>query len=260
MTMTKNLSVYYHIWSPGGTDLWKLMVDEQLKRIYRNGLTESASIYCAINGPQANRIAEYISIYDWLNVLDVSIDESEYEGFTLKRAYEEAHFNPDLKAVAYLHTKGISHMCGVRDHYSDRKFRAVNSWRHQMEWGILDRWKEAVEKLDEYQVSGVNYCLDPWPHMSGNFWWARADYLKTLIHPTRDRFPNDNRDFGPIQRMNFEKWIGLNNPKSFSFYNAPFSYDFKGMIPDVQPTPPGEPHWFWLYRDDIEPYYRKEGK
>lgn len=235
------------------------MVDEQLKRIYRNGLPEEASIYCAINGPQANRIAEYVSIYNWLTVLDVSIDESQYEGFTLKKLYEETHFNPDLKAVAYLHTKGISHMCGVRDHYSDRKFRAVNSWRHQMEWGILDRWKEAVDKLDEYQVSGVNYCLDPWPHMSGNFWWARSDYVKTLIHPTRDRFPNDSRDFGPIQRMNFEKWIGLNNPKSFSFYNAPFSYDFKGMKPDIQPTPPGEPHWFWLYRDDIEPYYRKEG-
>jgi hypothetical protein len=60
--------------------------------------------------------------------------------------------------------------------------------------------------------------------------------------------------------MNFEKWIGLNNPKCFSFYDAPFSYDFKGMKPDVHPTPLGEPHWFWLYRDDIEPYYRKEGK
>ena len=33
---------------------------------------------------------------------------------------------------------------------------------------------------------------------------------------------------------------------------------FKDMVPDVQPTPPGEPHWFWLYRDDIHPHYLKE--
>lgn len=256
MNSNKNLSVYYHIWSPGKTDLWKLMVDEQLKRIYRSGLAEHATIYCAINGEQAHRIAEYVSMYGWLNVLDVTSDESEYEGFTLKRLYEETHNNPNIKAVAYLHTKGISHMSGARDHYSDRKFRAVNSWRHQMEWAVLDRWKEATEKLNEYQVSGVNYCLDPWPHMSGNMWWARADYVKTLIHPTKEAFPKDSKDFGPIQRMYFEKWIGLNNPKCYSFYNAPFSYDHKGMTPDIAP-PAGEPHWFWLYRDDIEPYYRK---
>ena len=80
-----------------------------------------------------------------------------------------------------------------------------------------------------------------------------------MIHPTRDQFSADSRDFGPIQRMNFEKWIGLNNPKCHSFYNPPFSYDHKGMKPDINPSP-GEPYWFWLYRDDIEPYYRKEGK
>jgi hypothetical protein len=106
--MTKNLSVYYHIWSPGDSDLWKLMVDEQLKRIYRSDLPKNASIYCAINGPQANRIADYVSIYDWLNVLDVSLDESEYEGFTLKRAYEEAHFNPDLKENMNVYISDVS--------------------------------------------------------------------------------------------------------------------------------------------------------
>ena len=199
--MTKKLSLYYHIWSPSGSDLWKLMVDEQLKRIYRSNLTEKASIYCAINGPQAHRIADYVHIYDWLNILDVSLDEGEYEGFTLKKLYEECHFNPDLKAVAYIHTKGISHMCGARDHYSDRKFRAVNSWRHLMEWAVLDRWSECVKKLDKYDVSGVNYCTDPWPHMSGNFWWAKPNYVKTLIHPINDKFSKDSRDFGPIQRM-----------------------------------------------------------
>lgn len=254
--MRKKLSLYYHIWSPDGTDMWKLMVDEQLKRIYRNGILDEVKVYCGIIGSQCHRIADYVSIYDWVNIIDVSIDETKYEGLTLEKLYEETHINEDLEAVAYMHTKGISHMCGVRDHYSDRKFRAVNSWRHQLEWGILDRWKEAVDKLKHYQVSGTNYCIDPWPHMSGNFWWARADYIRTLMHPTKDSFNRDSRDFGPIERMNYEKWIGLNNPKCFSFYNAPFSYDHKGMIPDVKPKP-GEPHWFWQYRDDIEPYYRK---
>ena len=58
--------------------------------------------------------------------------------------------------------------------------------------------------------------------------------------------------------MNFEKWVGMKDPTAFSFYNPPFSYDFKDMTPDVQPTPAGEPHWFWLYRDDIHPHYLKD--
>jgi len=107
-------------------------------------------------------------------------------------------------------------------------------------------------------VSGVNYCLDPWPHMSGNFWWARADYIATLQHPTKESFKREKEDFGPIERMNFEKWVGMKDPSVFSFYNPPFSYDFKDMTPDVQPTPQGEPHWFWLYRDDIHPHYLKD--
>ncbi len=254
--MNKNLSIYYHIWSPPNTDLWKLMVDEQLKRVYRSGILDQARFYCAINGKQGQRIAEFVSLYDWVRILEVSNDDDQYEGFTLKHLSEECLYDIDLK-VLYFHTKGMSHFAGARDHYSDRKFRAINSWRHQMEWGVIDRWKDAVDKLDSYDVSGVNYCIDPWPHMSGNFWWSNASYVKTLHHPINDSFPQDSKDFGPIQRMNFEKWIGLNDPKCFSFYDAPFSYDHKGMVPDVQPTPPGEPNWFWLYRDDIEPYYRK---
>ena len=50
-------TVYYHIWSPADTDLWKIMVDDQIKRLYRSGLPEVATVKCAINGPQASRIS-----------------------------------------------------------------------------------------------------------------------------------------------------------------------------------------------------------
>ena len=247
-------SIYYHIWSPPNTDLWKLMVDEQLKRIYESGILEKSKFYCSINGKQATRISNFVSLYDWVRILEVSDSDDQYEGFTLKHLYEECLYEDDLK-VMYFHTKGMSHLAGARDNYSDRKFRSVNSWRHFMEWGVIDRWKESVDKLDNHDVVGVNYCIDPWPHMSGNFWWANSNYIKTLHHPIDDAFPSDTRDFGPIPRMNFEKWIGMKNPNVYSFYNAPSSYDHKNMNPDVHPTPPGEPHWFWLYRDDIHPHY-----
>jgi len=190
------VNVYYHIWSPADTDLWKIMVDEQIKRLYRSGLTEVATVKCAINGPQASRIKQFVSLYDWIDIVDCRDSDEEYEGFTLKHLYEDC-VNERAHKVMYFHTKGISHMCGVRDHYSDRKVRAINSWRHLMEWGCIDKWKENLDRLDTYQVTGVNYCLDPWPHMSGNFWWARADYISTLQHPINQAFVREKEDFGP---------------------------------------------------------------
>ena len=57
-------NVYYHIWSPADTDLWKIIVDEQIKRLYRSGLPEVSTVKCAINGPQASRIKQFVSLYD----------------------------------------------------------------------------------------------------------------------------------------------------------------------------------------------------
>ena len=91
--------------------------------------------------------------------------------------------------------------------------------------------------------------------MSGNFWWARADYIRSLAHPTQAAYKQDEGDFGNIDRMKYEKWIGLNQPRCFSFHNVPFNYDAQGIKPDVTPQA-FEPAYFWLYRDDIDPHFR----
>ena len=57
-------TVYYHVWAPADTDLWKIMVDDQIKRLYAAGLPQVATVKCAINGPQASRIKNFISLYD----------------------------------------------------------------------------------------------------------------------------------------------------------------------------------------------------
>ena len=258
--MSKNLAVFYHIWSPDGTDLWKFIVDEQIKRLLKSELTAESKVFCTISGAQAAKIEKFVSLYDFITIMDITKNEEKYEGLTLEKLFESAISENSFDAYLYFHTKGISHMsglsplCNVPGISSDRMFRSVNSWRNELEWGVIDKWRDAVAKLDECDVAGVNYCLSPWPHMSGNFWWARADYLRTLPHPTHSAF-GDARDFGNVDRMKFEKWIGLNGPRCHSFYDVPFTYDNKGIGPDVTPQP-FEPQDFWLYRDDIEPHFR----
>lgn len=257
-----NFSIFYHIWSPANTDLWKFIVDEQLKRLYLNNLNEFIDIYCTISGPQAKLIEKYVSLYEWVKIIDVSEIDTEFEGFTLKNLYEYAVKNQNAQAVMYFHTKGISHLsgqsnlCKIPGIDLDRMFKSVNSWRHQLEWGVIDNWKEAINKLNSHHVVGVNYSKKPWPHMSGNFWWARADYIRTLNHPILTKYSYDSNDFGDIERMKHEKWIGTQNPKVFSFNNAPSPHDDYDVKPDVEPQS-FEPKYFWPYRDDILPYLKK---
>ena len=126
----------------------------RLKRLYRSGLPEVATVKCAINGPQASRIKQFVSLYDWINIVDCrDSDESTKD---LHSSISTKTVNERAKKVMYFHTKGISHMCGVRDQYSDRKVQAINSWRHLMEWGCIDKWKKNLDLLDTYQVTGVN--------------------------------------------------------------------------------------------------------
>ena len=225
--MTKH-ALYYHIWSPQNSDIWKLFLDEQIKKIYRSGIIKYADIYCGINGTSARRVCEFIKNYDWINVLDISDTDEQYEGFTLK--YLHQHASEDrYEKVGYIHTKGISflsgerdhdpHRPGVRDSSQDKTLIAINSWRHFLEWGCIDMWKKNVDALDEYQISGVNYSPSPWPHYSGNFWWARGDYVKSLENPI---IRMNKRSGWADQRLSFESWIGTGTHKAYTIKNIMF--------------------------------------
>jgi hypothetical protein len=48
----KRYALFYHIWSPGGSDIWRLLVDEQIKRIVKSGIHHNADVFCCVTGPQ----------------------------------------------------------------------------------------------------------------------------------------------------------------------------------------------------------------
>jgi len=82
--MNSKISVFYHIWSPADTELWNFLVDEQIKRLYRSTLHLHADIYCAISGPSAHQISNFVSLYDWIQILQVSQNDPKFGGLTLK--------------------------------------------------------------------------------------------------------------------------------------------------------------------------------
>lgn len=122
----KAICCFPPLWSPAGSAISWLLLDEQLKRIRRAGLPSHADVFCCISGPQHDSIRNFSATYEWVTVLHSTADESGYEGLTLTELFGACRTRPDLKAVAYIHTKGIRHFPNA----TPKVFKAVNSWRH----------------------------------------------------------------------------------------------------------------------------------
>jgi len=120
--------------------------------------------------------------------------------------------------IWYIHTKG------AKWHPQDYNVLCAESWRKYMEHFVLFKWQNCVKTLDEYDVCGVEWDYiknDPQQSLapdeismgrfSGNFWWARGDYLSKIKKP----FPSV-RPYSSI-RHNAEFYLGRDNPKVFDF-------------------------------------------
>ena len=100
-----------------------------------------------------------------------------------------------------------------------------------MEYFAIDKWKECIEHLNDYDCVGQTFKpLGPtmWSDGSitentglgcycGNFWWANASYIQTLDHKYLETDYRFDREF----------WIGTNKEvkaKSFMEYGK---YDYE---------------------------------
>ncbi len=85
--------------------------------------------------------------------------------------------------LLYIHTKGITSVDNHLKKGNAQTFINYYYWRKFLEWGVIERWDDAVKMLDEHDIVGVNYFDQPSKHFSGNFWWANSSYIRTLPDP-----------------------------------------------------------------------------
>jgi hypothetical protein len=173
---------------------------QQLHRLYTSGLIEAADhIHFGVNGDN-----EVFNVPKKAIIKRNTNWKEETE--TLISLRDFCNQNPDYK-VLYLHTKGAS-----------KGTLTVNAWRLMMEYYVIDKWKECVNGLNEYDCMGTNLNtvgVTLWSNGSiskpaegsysytGNFWWANAKHIQTL---NDDLLCSD-------YRIDRELWIG-SNPNS----------------------------------------------
>ena len=150
---------------------------QQLHRLYTSGLIEVADyIHFGVNGDQ-----ELFNIPEKAIIKTNTNWKEETE--TLISLRDFAKQNSDYK-ILYLHTKGAS-----------RGNLQTSAWRLYMEYFVIDKWKECIKYLDEYDCCGTDYYDN---FFAGNFWWANSSYINNL----NDVYLNSN------DRLDRELWIG----------------------------------------------------
>lgn len=190
--------VYLHV---AGLHYYREIVAEIAGTINGSGLYGEAASLKAVCVAQAD--LTYLLGEKW-DVIRTGLDADAFEFPTLQLLHADSFSMPDDTPILYVHTKGAS----VVDM---RGRRHKGEWRRYMLHWIVGHWRQCVELLQDNQVAGTNWYPSPWMpwhHFGGNFWWGRADYIRSLVVPMATLPWNYRRS----PRYIAEMWIGSGRP------------------------------------------------
>jgi hypothetical protein len=124
-----------------------------------------------------------------------------YENPTINAVRRFADQNPD-SYILYLHTKGNSY---------DSERQSINDWTEMMLYFLVEKYEQCTNKMEtEFDTVGCNYSEVHHNHYSGNFWWAKSSYIRTLNYLSED-VPN---------KMAPEFWVLQNNPNKYTIHSS----------------------------------------
>lgn len=208
----------YHVFCKND---WKIVFQSQIQSLVNSGLLiKIEKLYLTII---YNNEEDLNFINSKINNLNIEIhyttnknDEYEFPALNLIKELSEKN---DCY-LFYIHTKGVSidesnmkfyHNSVDLNHLKN----CVDDWREYMEYFIIKNHELCINSLVNYDACGVNLVKEPTKHFSGNFWWAKSDYVKKL--------PNLN-NLNKNHRWNAEFWIGMGNGKLYNFFKNNAGY------------------------------------
>jgi len=200
-SQSQDIYGFIHI---GKMNDWERIFNSLLKNIQDSGLfSATKEIYIGVSGdttfdtPQGTKLA----------ICNPKIKDGEVE--TLKFLHEMSKkVNGNFW---YVHTKGS------RWTKESHESKCAESWRNYMEYFVIKNWSNCVKALKTHDACGVEWSPSEWNGkmlFSGNFWWARSDYISSIKTPMVEYDPYDE------YRYKAEFLIGKNNPKVKNFFTA----------------------------------------
>jgi hypothetical protein len=190
--------------------------EEQINLLNKlSGTYSKIKVYPIINTSTTNDIANDFAKRD-----EALEKKFIYETPTIKRIWEDS--KTDNFLALYFHSKGASSLVRHFKNGDVDTFKNYFYWRKYLEWGCLEKWRECVTALKEgHQLAGCNYNGHPFPHFSGNFWWCRSDYIKTLDDVSNSDWWKSVKQPYFVDRLVDEFWVGHKADKIFVLDSPP---------------------------------------
>jgi len=213
--MKKPIIIFYHVFCFSHQyNNWEDTVSEQLMKLKNSNLYDNCdSFFIRIIGSNEDIQKFYELSLNMNKIQIIKADQiNDKEESTLRFLKEYSINNKNINFnILYMHTKGVHSGYNRRQKYSIK----VNDWRHLMEYFIIEKWRDCIEKIENgYDACGILWRKEPLfgkiiGHFSGNFWWANSSYINKL-----PEIKNKSH------RGYHEFWIGQGNPNVYCFYET----------------------------------------
>jgi len=179
---------FYHVFADGA---WERPALEHVRRLANSGLLGALDeMYVGVVGSVERRR----EVRHKLPGVFVVEADCGWEQVTIEALRDFVRGGDG--AVFYAHTKGAWSQSPLAER-----------WREAMTASTVDDWEKCVRALGRADAAGAFWYQSGEPEhelhghfFAGNFWWATAEYLRTL-----DRVRTTSR-------FDAEGWIGLGHP------------------------------------------------
>lgn len=228
--------IFWHIC---GLSNYKKIVSSQFNAIKKSGLLDVIDkIYVTYLGDNKSDINFLLRKSKKIILDNYDSYIFHYERVCLHSMHDFSQQNN--ANILYIHAKGVSTRFAdnLKIQYNIKK------WREMMEYFLIHNHKDCIELLTNNDALGS--CLvncrsndlvidgeDHAYHFSGNFWWSKTDYIKTLPRIREDIVGNlaGNCAFHLCERWVLQKWPNI---KLVELYKDPHSCHFYGNPPSEE--------------------------
>jgi len=133
---------------------------------------------CMFNDTNKNYLLKLFKFFDEDNKITlITTRDNLYEKFAINN-YKKYINDSSKFYVYYFHTKGVT--------------RKINSpfarTRKNLNYYTLVKHQLNTNLLNYYDAVGCSLSKYPCIHFSGNFWWAKSDYIAKLSEPIRNTY------------------------------------------------------------------------
>jgi len=174
--------IFWHIFvNPGKLERCKDIINRQYDKIESSGLLERCA---AIHIGYVSTVPFPLPHILRNNKIKILVHkERGFEGVTTTalKTFCDERADRDF-ALLYIHNRGATR---IPDTPSE-------DWTLMMEYFCIENWQKGLSALDNSLAAGCEMCAhdsrvkegDFTYHYSGNFWWARSNYIRLLGYPT----------------------------------------------------------------------------